>query len=88
LAGSFTSLAITENPLLGSPARRFDRRVENEQVCLAIDVITLMTLLIATLESPKRAICRLVFSAILTAVATTRAAFVELLAISRILHEY
>jgi hypothetical protein len=85
LASSLTSLATTAKPLPASPARAASMVAlrASRLVCCAMEVMTLMTLPISTLDSPSLAMVWLVDSATPTAALATLADSLALLAISR-----
>ena len=85
LASSLTSLATTAKPLPASPARAASMVAfsASRLVCCAMEVMTLMTLPISTLDSPSLAMVALVDSATPTAALATFADSLALLEISR-----
>jgi methyl-accepting chemotaxis protein len=79
LASSLTSLATTAKPLPASPARAASMVAlrASRFVCCAIEVITLMTLPISALDSPKDATVPFAAPATVTAVVATGSSQME-----------
>ena len=87
LASSLTSLATTAKPLPASPARAASMVAfsASRLVCSAMLLMTLITLPISVLLSPRRNTAPLAFSAMRTASEVTVAAWLVLPAMSRML---